>query len=412
MIERVRQSTNSVCEGISQTSQGRNESFDSYSIFSSTIGDEEFAFDNEVINSKVYRRVLNKARKAQVLRDVDPGREPELLDEPLIDLSDEPKIPSVPTLDDSGAGSRWFGSFDGALPAELPGDSAFVGSGDGRAQDQISLGDTTSTQDSGLVPPSDTRSLESRSAEPSARRTRRTEQDKRRGQYFNEDDSEGQGDDHEADNEIEPSKKLAGGGRNQEAQFAVYRQQMMEVNGEQPPDLPNMQMTLQQPIITEKPHPSPYAGVSEPCDLSKATVTTDDTNTSVPGTTAGKHTYETASSSPLIRTTRPLSLDGPAHLSFESLGAVIAPLDRSIYRHRSDASGSESVRDLHTSSLPRRTPSIQTEFRAGTASGLAMSKSSDSLDRIETPDLVGAKEPDEPDGYTDKSPGRVFGAVA
>ena len=152
MIERVRQSTNSVCQGFSKTSQVRDGSFDTYSIFNSAIGDEEFAFDNEVINTQVYRRVLNKAGKAQVLQNADPGHEPELFDEPLIDLSDEPKAPSVPSLDNSRTGSRWFGSFDGALPAELPGDSAFVGSGNDRAQDATSLGDTSSTQGSGNSP--------------------------------------------------------------------------------------------------------------------------------------------------------------------------------------------------------------------------------------------------------------------
>ena len=161
MIERVRQSTNSVCQGFSKTSQVHNGSFDTYSIFSSTIGEEEFAFDNEVINTQVYRRVLNKTSKGQVIQNADPGREPELFDEPLIDLSDEPKVPSVHTLDDIRAGSRWFGSFDGVLPAELPGDSAFVGLGDKRAQDPTSLGDTASTKYPGHVSLSDRLPLKS-----------------------------------------------------------------------------------------------------------------------------------------------------------------------------------------------------------------------------------------------------------
>ena len=152
MIERVRQSTNSVCQGFRKNSQVRDGSFDTYGIFSSAIGDEELAFDNEVINTQVYRRVLNVASKAQVLQNADPNHEPELFDEPLIDLNDEPKAPSVPSLDNSRAGSRWFGSFDGVLPAELPGDLAFVGSGNDRAQDPTSLGDTSFTQSSGNVP--------------------------------------------------------------------------------------------------------------------------------------------------------------------------------------------------------------------------------------------------------------------
>ena len=415
MIERVRQSTNSVCQGFSQTSQVRDGSFDTYSIFSSTIGDEEFAFDNEVINTQVYRRVLNKASKAQVLQNADPGHEPELFDEPLIDLSDEPKVPSVPTFDISGAGSRWFGSFDGALPAGLPGDSAFVGSGNDRAQDLTSLGDTSSTQNSGHVPLSDPRLLESRFAEPSVAEDSpfqaynaldikvvacRTEQETRRDQYFNEDASEGQVRDHEADNEIGPNKKLARGGKNQEAHFAVHRQQMIEGTGEQPPDLLNEQMAVQRSIIPENPPPSPVARVSGSSDLSKATVTTDHTHTSVPENTTSEYTYETAPSAPVIRPDTPTPFYSHAPFSFESLGAVIAPLDRPISRHHSDASGYASVRDLHTNSLPRRTPSLQIEHQAGTSNGVAFSKSSQSLGWIEPPDLVGAKQPDR---YTDKS---------
>ena len=414
MIERVRQSTNSVCQGFSKTSQVRNGSFDTYSIFSSTIGDEEFAFDNEVINTQVYRRVLNKASKAQVLQNADPGHEPELFDEPLIDLSGEPNVPSVPTLDDSRAGSRWFGSFDGAVPAELPGDSAIVGSGNDRAQDPTSL-DDTSTQISGHVPLSDRRSLKSRFAEPSMAEDSTsqayhaldikvvacpTEQETRREHYFNEDDSGGGGDVYETDSEIGPNKKLARGGRNQEAHLAAYRKQLMEGTGEQPPDLPNMQTTVQRSIIPENPLPSPDARVSGSSNLSKATITTDDTQTSVRVDDPGEHPHDTAPSSPLIGPTRPLPFYSHAPFSFESLGAVIAPLDRPISRTRSDAFGYESVRNLHTNSLPRRTPSLQTEYRAGSSSGVTVSKSSQSLCWIEPPDLVGAKQPDR---YTDKS---------
>ncbi|KAK0513620.1 hypothetical protein JMJ35_003984 [Cladonia borealis] len=331
VIERVRQSTNSVCQGISQTSQEGNEIFDTYSIFSSTIGDEEFAFDNEVINSKVYRRVLNKAINAQVLRNADTGHKPELLDEPLIDLSDEPKGLSVPHLDGFGAGSRWFGSFDGALPAD--GDSAFLGPGNDRAQESTSLVDTLSTQRSENGPISDRRSVKSRFAEPSVAEnspfqackafdTRavacRTEQETRREQYSNEVNSGGEGDGYEADSEIVPNKKLAQGGTNQEGEFAGFRQHMMEVDVEQPPDLPDMQTTLQQFMIPEIPPPSPDARVSESSNLSKATITTDDTNTSVPGNTTIEHAYEIAPSSSLIGPTTPLPFYNDAPFSFET----------------------------------------------------------------------------------------------
>ena len=393
----------------------RNGSFDTYSIFSSTIGDEKFAFDNEVINTQVYRRVLNKASKAQVLQNADPRHEPELFDEPLIDLSDEPKVPSVPILDDICAGSRWFGSFDGAMSAEPPGDSAFVGSGNDKAQDPTSPGDTSFMQSPGHVPLSDRRSLKSRFAEPSVAEDStfqaydalhikdaacRTEQETKREQYFNEDHSAGEGDGHEADNEIGPNKKLVRGRRNQEAHFAVDRQQMMEGIGDQPPDLQNMQMTVQPSINFENPPCSTDARVSGSSNLSKATITTDDTHTSVPENTVDEHTYETAPSSPLIRPTRPLPLYSHAPFSFESLGAVIAPLDRPISRTRSDASGYESVRDLYTSSLPRRTTSLQMAYRARTSSCVPISKSSQSLGWKEPPDLVGAQQPDR---HTDKS---------
>ena len=146
VTERVRQSTNSVCQGFGESSQGRIESFDTYSIPSSAIRDEEFAFDNQLINTQVYRRVLNKAINAQFLQNADTGHKPEPFDKPLIDLSDEPKGSSVPHVDHFGAGSPWFGSFDGALPAD--GDSALLCSGNDRAREPTSLGDTSSTQKS------------------------------------------------------------------------------------------------------------------------------------------------------------------------------------------------------------------------------------------------------------------------
>ena len=407
MIEKVRQSTNSVCQGLSKTSQVRGGSFDTYSIFSSTIGDEEFTFDNEVINTQVYRRVLNKASKAQVLQNADPGHELELFDEPLIDLSDGPNVPGVPTPDDSRAGSRWFGSFDGAVPVELPGDSAFVASDNDRAQDQTSLGDTSITQNSGHFPLSDHRSVESRFAEPSVAEespfqayndldinvvASRTEQEKGREQFFNEEYSEGQGIDHEVDNEIGPKKGLARGGRNQEA---PYQEQMTEGTGEQPPDLPNKRMTVRRSMVPINPPLSPDAQVSRSSYCSTATITTQDTHTTVPENNISEHTYETAPSSPLIRPATPFPFSSHAHFSSGNMGAFIASSNVPISRHHSDASGYESVRDLHTNRLPRRRPSLQIEYRAGISSGVAISNSSQDLGWIAKP----------PDRYTDKSAG-------
>ena len=319
-------------------------------------------------------------------------------------------------------------SLDGALPAELPGDSTSMGSATERAQDPTSLGGTPSTLSPGHVPLSDRLSLNSHFAEPLVvddlksrfaelsvvedspyeaynaldTKVNAYEQEKMREQYFKEDDSSGEGNSHRTDNEIWPNEKLARGGRNQEAHLADYRQQRMEGTGEQPPDLSNMRTTLQPSIMREKSPPVPYARVIGSSNLSKATITMDDTHTRVLEDTAPEPRYETAPSSPLVRPTRPLSFYSHAPFAFESLRDIMAPLNRPISRTRSDASGYESVRDLHTNSLPRRTPSLQMEYQLGTLSKVAISKSSQSLGRIEPPNLVVAKQPDR---YTDKSVG-------
>ena len=374
----------------------------------------------------------------------------------MIDLSDEPKVPSVPTLDDSCVGSRWFGSFDGALPgqlpvastfvgsankraqdptpldsalpAELPGDSTFMGSDNGRAQDPASLGGTPSTLSPGHIPLLDRLSLKSHFTEPSVVEDLKSrfaeplvaedspykannaldtkfdayEQEIKREQYFKEDESGGEGNGYKTDNEIWLNEKLARRGRNQEAHLAVYRQQMMEGTGEQPPDLSNMPTTVQSSLIPENPPAAHHARVIESSNLSKATITTDDTHARVLEDTAPEPRYETAPSSPLIRPTRPLPFYSHAPFSFESLRAAMAPSNTPISRTRSDASGYESVRDLHTNSLPRRTPSLQMEYQLGSLSRVAISKSSQSLGRIEPPNFVVAKQPDR---YTDKGVG-------
>ena len=70
----------------------------------------------------------------------------------------------------------------------------------------------------------------------------RKEQEIRREQYFNQDLSDEEGDDYEDDDEIERNKQLARQRRKQEAHLSVYRQQMMKVTGEQPSDLPGVQL--------------------------------------------------------------------------------------------------------------------------------------------------------------------------
>jgi len=56
------------------------------------------------------------------------------------------------------------------------------------------------------------------------------------------DASDEEGDDYEDDDEIEHNKQLARQRRKQEAHLAVYRQQMMKMTGEQPSDLPSVQL--------------------------------------------------------------------------------------------------------------------------------------------------------------------------
>lgn len=353
----------------------------------------------------------------------------------MIDLSDEPQVPSVPTLDNSCVGSRWFGSFDGALPAqlsgdltfvasaneraqdptslegalpaELPGDSTFTGSANEEGQDPTSVGGTPSPLSPGHVPLLNRVPLKSLFTEPSVAEIEAYnavdskfvayEQGKQREQSFRRDDAGEEGNGYKTDNEIWPNEKLAQGGSNQEAPLAVYQQHVMEGTGEQAPNLSNMR-TAVQPSIGPEISPSP-ALVSGSSNLSNATVTTDDTHGRVLEDTTPETRYEAAPSSPLLRPSRPLPLYSHAPFSFESLRAVMAPLDRPISRTRSDASGYESVRDLHTNSLPRRTPSLQMEYRLGTLSGVATSKSSQSLGLVEPLDIVVAKQPDR---YTDK----------
>ena len=389
----------------------------------------------------------------------------------------------MPSLDDPRLGSRWFGSFDGALPmhlpdsnfvdsaneraqgpisldsalpaelpggsifmhaanirpqdpalldsappAELPGDSTFLSSANVGAQYPTPLGDTSSTISPGTIPPSDRLSLKSYLAEPSVVKELKSrfaepsvkedvpyepykavdikfvacEQEENREQYFKEDDLGGGGNGHKTDNEIWPSEKLARGGRNQKTHLAVYQHPKMGGTNEQPPDLSNMRTTVQPSIVPEEPPLTPQAQVVGSSNLSKATITTDNARPWVLEDPAPEPRYETAPSSPLIKPIRPLQFYSHAPFSFESLRAAMTPLDRPISRTRSDASGYESVRDLHTNSLPRRTPSLQMEYRLGTLSGVATSKSSQSPGQVEPPDLVVAKRPDQ---YTEQGVG-------
>ena len=94
VIERVRKDTNSIRESLSlqldlTADVDRQVPSENYSILSSTIGDEEFSFDDEIINSFAYRSAIKKlASKAKGTRQNAKPDERHLLDEPLIDLEE------------------------------------------------------------------------------------------------------------------------------------------------------------------------------------------------------------------------------------------------------------------------------------------------------------------------------------
>lgn len=113
----------------------------------------------------------------------------------------------------------------------------------------------------------------------------REEQEMRREQYFNHDLSDEEGDDYEDDDEIERNKQLARQRRKQEAHLSVYRQQMMKVTGEQPSDLPGVQLrasmdrvNMSAPNLTERSS-TPTFSFDKPSDLTKSS---DDEDEDVP----------------------------------------------------------------------------------------------------------------------------------
>ncbi len=113
----------------------------------------------------------------------------------------------------------------------------------------------------------------------------RKEQEMRREQYFNHDASDEEGDDYEDDDEIERNKQLARQRRKQEAHLSVYRQQMMKVTGEQPSDLPGVQLRpgvdrsgMSAPNVTERSS-TPTFSFDKPPESTKAS---DDEDEDVP----------------------------------------------------------------------------------------------------------------------------------
>ncbi len=113
----------------------------------------------------------------------------------------------------------------------------------------------------------------------------RKEQEIRREQYINRDLSDEEGDDYEDDDDIERNKQLARQRRKQEAHLSVYRQQMMKVTGEQPSDLPAVQLrpsidrsNISAPNLTDRSS-TPTFSFDKPSDPTK---NSDDEDEDVP----------------------------------------------------------------------------------------------------------------------------------
>ena len=94
LIERVRQDTRSIRKSYSlqldlTADADRQASSEKYSIFNSSIGDEDFSFDDEIINSFAYRKAIKRlASKAKATQHNAKPDERHILDEPLIDFEE------------------------------------------------------------------------------------------------------------------------------------------------------------------------------------------------------------------------------------------------------------------------------------------------------------------------------------
>lgn len=77
----------------------RQASSENYSIFNSTIGDEEFSFDDEIINTFAYRNAIKRlTSKAKATQQTTKPDERHILDEPLIDLEELPQTHDGPRI--------------------------------------------------------------------------------------------------------------------------------------------------------------------------------------------------------------------------------------------------------------------------------------------------------------------------
>lgn len=139
----------------------------------------------------------------------------------------------------------------------------------------------------------------------------RKEQEKRREQYFNNDASDEEGDDYEDDDEIERNKQLARQRRIQEAHLSVYRQQMMKVTGEQPSDMPGVQLrpgmdrsSLSAPNLTDRSS-TPTFSFDRALDPTKAS---DDEDEDVPLGVLAAHGFPSKNRPPSALTSHSASI--------------------------------------------------------------------------------------------------------
>ena len=102
VIERVRQDTRSIRESYSSqvgftADEDRQDSSESHSNFNSSIGDETFSFDTEIVNSLAYRNAINRlASKSKTTQQSAKSDEHHILDQPLIDLEEPPQSQEGP----------------------------------------------------------------------------------------------------------------------------------------------------------------------------------------------------------------------------------------------------------------------------------------------------------------------------
>lgn len=177
-----------------------------------------------------------------------------------------------------------------------------------RHQEERSLFDTSPQLTGRSIPPIDTQvqslpriETQNKVMTPAQFEQYRKEQESRREQYFNHDASDEEGDDYEDVDEIERHKQLARQRRKQEAHLSVYRQQMMKVTGEQPSDLPSVQLRpgmdrlgMSAPNLTDRSS-TPTFSFDKPSDPAKAS---DDEDEDVPLGVLAAHGFPSKSKPP------------------------------------------------------------------------------------------------------------------